>query len=1187
MKHLLLFVMSLLVVTGASAQNATTYTTTSDMTQSMVKNTVAMTAGSNASGIVINPSDTKQKIDGFGYAITYASCYNLLKMTAADRHKLLEQTYSVTKGYGVSYARISIGCNDFSSTEYTLCDTQGLDNFALQSDETNYVIPILKEILAINPSLKIIAVPWTCPKWMKVESLTNLSVHDAWTDGHLNPAYRNAYARYFVKFINAMADNGISIYAVSPQNEPLNAGNCASLYMPADEEAPFVQELASTFKSNNLATKIYVFDHNYDAYQYPITVFNSIGSSFSGADLVAGSAFHNYAGKSDVLDEMHKQFPNKDLMFSEASIGTWNNGRVLSTRLVSDMNELSLGCVKRYCSSVMVWNFMLDRDMKPNLDGGCRNCYGAVDIDNSDYSTFAYNSFYYIIAHMSSVARAGAVRVATNDYSQTGLDYCAFRNTDGTTSIVLDNSSASSMTVPVTDGTYSMNVSLPAQSVVSVLFGEAADVPGKTFASTPVIPAAPVPAKDAADVKSLFSDAYTTVTPSWALGAWNQKTWTILQTLATGDQAYRNTTFNWLGFQYGGDKETFDMSDMTYLHLDIYPTSDMSINFYPITKKSDGTTDDSQKFTLSVTKGKWNSIDLKVSDFVARGLDVSKCYQIKFDGGSGNETFYLDNIYYWKTDGTNTSLGKYGSKALDASGNSTFDYAKGRDYVIIDAGTTSKSRIEATGNVRADYSVGLNNNSLDIWWYSYTQNASSGINSIGVSDSYRDYTVASQGWSGLGYRNGASGKDLSMLDGTYYLHFAIKGSDSSVHAAHQVGVGGALFTLGEIASDGAPVIGDFKRDGSWYNFDIPFSVFSNQASPVFESANGGASAYKENAVYFRSGGTAGTQLQFDNVFFYRKNLYLDATTSDGVAVLGGAWDAARFATIDAAQKATAYDLTSVDDLPSGASLAPADPNALFIVPAAGKIAKNEVVRKSDYSGYAGANIQFSDLYDDGASIHDVCTAISPITATSAVMQRTFSTSGIYFTTVVPFDVATLPSAAKAYVLTSSVKGSVTVLKFTEVKSLTKGTPYLIYTTSASANFAANGEADIYFTTPSVMFDGGLFKGTYTTLPGTTADDGIYILKKESASPVLYQSVGGTVPAFRSYVQMSSGGNAKSLNIEFDDAMGIHPATDDVIGSLLNVYSIDGRAVKNNVRVGAAISLPAGIYIVNGKKVVIK
>ena len=114
-----------------------------------------------------------QTIDGFGYAITYSSCYNLMQMNPEARLALLKRIYSTTEGYGVSYARISLGCNDFSSTEYTYCDTKGsesdpISNFALYSDENDYVIPVLKEILAINPNLKIIAAPWTCPKWMKV-----------------------------------------------------------------------------------------------------------------------------------------------------------------------------------------------------------------------------------------------------------------------------------------------------------------------------------------------------------------------------------------------------------------------------------------------------------------------------------------------------------------------------------------------------------------------------------------------------------------------------------------------------------------------------------------------------------------------------------------------------------------------------------------------------------------------------------------------------------------------------------------------------------------------------------------------------------------------------------------------------------------------------------------------------------
>ncbi|MGM9705552.1 MAG: glucosylceramidase, partial [Prevotella sp.] len=234
---------------------ATLYTTTSDGFNALKMSKSAIMTGVNMAPttIQIDPSQTFQKMDGFGFAITYSTCYNLMKMSTEARSAFLKQTYSVSDGYGVSYARISIGCNDFSSTEYTLCDEKGLENFSLYKDETDYVIPILKEILAINPDVKIIAAPWTCPKWMKVDDIESKTPHDAWTDGHLNPDYYGLYAQYFVKFVQEMKKQGIDIYAVSPQNEPLNKANCASLYMPWQEEAPFVKELARAFKQNGIA----------------------------------------------------------------------------------------------------------------------------------------------------------------------------------------------------------------------------------------------------------------------------------------------------------------------------------------------------------------------------------------------------------------------------------------------------------------------------------------------------------------------------------------------------------------------------------------------------------------------------------------------------------------------------------------------------------------------------------------------------------------------------------------------------------------------------------------------------------------------------------------------------------------------------------------------------------------------
>ncbi len=459
-----------------TAEVATVITTTATGTQALsyAKSQIATGTNMAPTTILIDPSQQYQEMDGFGFAITYSTCYNLLKMQPADRAAFLKQTYSPTEGYGVSYVRMSLGCNDFSSTEYTLCDEPGLDNFKLHSDETDFVLPVLKEILAINPDVKIIAAPWTCPKWMKVNNLTDLAPYDSWTDGHLNPAYRADYANYFVKFVKAMQAEGINIYAVSPQNEPLNHANCASLYMPWQEEAPFVAELAKAFKANGLKTKIYVFDHNYnydnvaDQKDYPVMVYNALGNEFEGSELVVGAAYHDYGGSNSELSHIHQLASDKELIFTEGSIGEWNDGRNLSKRLIEDMKNVTLGTVNQWCKAVMVWNLMLDVNKGPNLDGGCQTCYGAVDIA-LDYKTITRNSHYYVISHMSSVVKPGAVRIGTaqRSYSKNGLTYSAFRNADGSYALVALNSGDADIDATVSDGTHHFKALIPAQAVVS------------------------------------------------------------------------------------------------------------------------------------------------------------------------------------------------------------------------------------------------------------------------------------------------------------------------------------------------------------------------------------------------------------------------------------------------------------------------------------------------------------------------------------------------------------------------------------------------------------------------------------------------------------------------------------------------------------------------------------------------
>jgi glucosylceramidase len=428
---------------------------------------------------MLTPSEGYQEMDGFGYAITYSACYNLMQMAPSDRKAFLTRTYSRTEGYGVSYARISIGCSDFSSTEYSLCDKEGLENFRLHTDETKYVIPVLKEILAINPDLKIMAAPWTCPKWMKVKSLTNRVGYDSWTSGSLNPNHYDTYAEYFVLFVKAFAKEGIPIYAVTPQNEPLNRGNCASLYMPWEEEAAFVNKLAPAFAHAGIKTKIYCFDHNYnydniaDQQDYPIKFFNALDPDMDGRDLVVGSAWHDYGGSVTELDDINSQAPDKEVIFTETSIGTWNDGRNLSARLLADMQNLVYNTVMRRSKAVMVWNFMLDLNRGPNLDGGCQTCYGAVDIDQNDYHTLSYNSHYYVMAHASLAAHPGARRIgASLSGGASDVAYVAFQNPDGSYGAVFSNSGSTSIMMSMSATSNAVaRFTLPAKSIVTVVLG--------------------------------------------------------------------------------------------------------------------------------------------------------------------------------------------------------------------------------------------------------------------------------------------------------------------------------------------------------------------------------------------------------------------------------------------------------------------------------------------------------------------------------------------------------------------------------------------------------------------------------------------------------------------------------------------------------------------------------------------
>ena len=456
-----------------------TYITTADGTMRFTAVAREYAEGLNMSPektLTFNPQKRYQQFDGFGAAITGATAFNLMQMPEDRRQQLLQETFSVEEGMGYSYVRVPIGGSDFNSRsnyDYTCCDQKGIENFALQSDEVDYIIPVLKQILAINPDLKVMGTPWSCPIWMKVDDINTkapYSGQNKWVGGYLNPDYYNDYATYFVKWIKAFEAEGIQITSVTPQNEPLNWGNSMSLYMPWDQERDFVKTaLGPTFKREGIDTKIICFDHNYnydnkeDQKQYPLKIY----ADSEASQYIDGAAYHSYGGSPTELDVIHNAAPEKNLYFTEQSIGTWNY-QSFGQSLMSEMKNTCIGTVTRWCKAVIVWNFLLDDKGGPHGGpGACSTCYGAVDVSSKDYTTLTKRSHFYAIGHLSKAFKTGSTRIATSGYLPTGVSAVAAENLDGTYGLVLFNENEQGVTFNVEYGDKFFEITLPAQSITS------------------------------------------------------------------------------------------------------------------------------------------------------------------------------------------------------------------------------------------------------------------------------------------------------------------------------------------------------------------------------------------------------------------------------------------------------------------------------------------------------------------------------------------------------------------------------------------------------------------------------------------------------------------------------------------------------------------------------------------------
>jgi len=405
----------------------------------------------NLPTIFVDDSKAFQTMDGFGYTLTSGSA-SLINQLSNKKQLLKELFGHDENSIGVNYLRVSVGASDLSDHTYSYSESKDLSlkNFSLKEDE-KYLIPLLKEIIKINPKIKILASPWSPPTWMKTNNNS--------MGGSLLPEYYQVYANYLVKYIKEMKKLGIVIDAMTIQNEPLHPGNNPSLLMLPNEQANFIKNnLGPTFLKNGIKTKIIIYDHNADRTDYPISILNDPAAR----KFIDGSAFHLYGGNVETISEVHEAHPDKNLYFTEQWIGHPSN---FGGDMAWHIKNLIIGATRNWCKTVLEWNLAIDPQMNPHTEGGCTACLGAITIDKDKIER---NAAYYIIGHASKFVPTNSKRIASN--TVLNLQNVAFKTPEGKTVLIVINDSDKSLEFLIGSKGKQAKETIEAESVVTYVW---------------------------------------------------------------------------------------------------------------------------------------------------------------------------------------------------------------------------------------------------------------------------------------------------------------------------------------------------------------------------------------------------------------------------------------------------------------------------------------------------------------------------------------------------------------------------------------------------------------------------------------------------------------------------------------------------------------------------------------------
>ena len=402
-----------------------------------------------------------QSIKGFGAALSNAAAY--LLAYSYERENVLNELFG-SSGIGLSYVRLVMGGSDFNAVwPYTYDDASyedfNMNEFSINKD-LDFVIPVLKDILRINPSVRIMASPWSAPAWMKDNGSLN--------GGSLKSgaAYLQALAEYFVRFVKAYQSQGITIDTITLQNEPEHAtSGYPTMAMPWNVQRDLIRDyLGPLFRQEGITTEIIIWDHNWDATWYPINILADAGAN----QYIAGTAWHCYAGnRYDPLD-VQAWYPDKDVYFTECSGGQWDTN--FGSTLGWNTQNLFIGQTRIGARTVLLWNLALDENYGPRVGAnGCSDCRGVVRIQSSLNVPHVKNVEFYVLGHFSKFVPPGSRRIMSTTFEGDDLETVAYQKPDGKVVVVVTNLSwnAGKTFQILVNGNYYYYDNLPTRSVLT------------------------------------------------------------------------------------------------------------------------------------------------------------------------------------------------------------------------------------------------------------------------------------------------------------------------------------------------------------------------------------------------------------------------------------------------------------------------------------------------------------------------------------------------------------------------------------------------------------------------------------------------------------------------------------------------------------------------------------------------